>query len=175
MREAWIAALPTAAALTFSAPSQSDHTTAEVGSILVVRGRLAECKTWPNRVLTVSRVPEDGNIKLLGLGPFSVLGRSEAELTESLLAAYARRLPDRARPPARVLILVGAPTRAFLEEAHYSFKQIVSGTCPVRGDPNHPPTWRPQPGYPKTLGPGDFPTFGDVERLAAQLEAGPAS
>ena len=42
--------------LILSAPSRSENATADVGSFLVVRGRLAECKTWPNRVPVQIRV-----------------------------------------------------------------------------------------------------------------------
>ena len=171
MRKSWIAAFSMAVALMLSAPSRSENATADVGSFLVVRGRLAECKTWPNRVLTVKEVPEDGNVKLLGLGPFPVLGRTGAELTGSLVAAYAERLPDRESPPARVLILSGPPTGAFIGEALFSLQQIASHSCPQGGDPKILPFLSPEPNSPEPVGPGDFPTFEDIERLVAELEA----
>ncbi len=136
------------------------------GDWIVVRSRLADCRTWPDRVVLVSQVQRGTAVSLLGLADVIPSELEPAEVDRILREEFERARPEASLPRTHVIRLLRL-TPAFVDEASVSLRAIVDGTCPAM-----PP--RPEQNYklprrepPPPLGPGDFEVSPEFRALAA--------
>lgn len=114
------------------------------GDWIVIRGHLADCPAWQNRIVDVEEVPADGEVELLDLVKIDVRGMTRRDLYPLIRRAYAKAIAGDSRPP-RVRIEHHRELRPdLIEEARWSFEAMRTGWCPGRRSPPPRDDLRPE-------------------------------
>ena len=125
--------------LTFSATSHAQSV--EVGDYLVVRGAIAGCEGWENRILDVKKVQDDRPLEVLGLRAMDVLGLDSREIHIQLLRSISAAT-GRTPKSLRVEILNDdSEYRLIIGEYRASLYALIKDKCALehrRLDPLEP-------------------------------------
>ena len=63
---------------------------AKLGSYVMARGVIEVCETWTDRILDIVEIESAENLTIMDLPDIEVLGRTEVEITNSILNVIER-------------------------------------------------------------------------------------
>ena len=102
---------------------------AKLGSYIVVKGAVAGCEAWTDRILEIVEIESEQPVTILGLPGLSVLGLYDAEIQEMLLDAVEKETGNRPQTLSIRVIHFETEYRLLLNQYAESLNMLIGGKC----------------------------------------------